>query len=196
MPIATRGVAPDFCRPPVSSRRCTSVRSSKSAKVRRRESHSGHSHPTNTESVSSRWASSLSHQSAEPDGGDRPAVPTSIPSSARPRLHPRMAGSIARLAIVTRAAPARINIDAHHHMTLRRYRQPDQRHRRHHRNSGQHVYREGGCANVPARQIIRRCFVDCRCGFGLFDQHRHLATWSSLEIRNLPSSCTIVTRRR
>ena len=50
-------------------------------------------------------------------------------------------------------------------------------------SAGQHVDSERRRANVPARQLIRRCFFDCRCGFGLFDQHRHLATWSSLEIR-------------
>ena len=51
------------------SPRRTSVRSSKSAKVRRRGSHSGHSQPTNTEMVSSRWATSLAQQSPHSGGG-------------------------------------------------------------------------------------------------------------------------------
>ena len=76
----------------------TSVRSNRSANVRWRESHSGHSHPMNRAAVSSRWARSRSSSRAKPTGAPSPCRTTLMPNSARPRLHPVTAGSSHRLA--------------------------------------------------------------------------------------------------
>ena len=173
----------------------TSVCSSKSANVRRRGSHSGHSHPTNTEMLSSRCANSL--DSSRPTPTDVPSGrTTAIPNRARPKLQPMIAGSTDPVGHGQQDALARTKTHIHHHVLRSGTADQTSRHRRHHSNTGQHVDSECCCANMPGRQVIRRCFFNYRCGLGLFDQHRHLATWSSLEIRYLPSSGTIVTRKR
>ena len=83
----------EYCARAARLRR-TSVRSNRSANVRRRESHSGHSHPMNSAAVSSRCANVASQQ--PPDAGRRTVAPSHDPdtrTTARPRLQPVMAGS-------------------------------------------------------------------------------------------------------
>ncbi|WP_238602265.1 RDD family protein, partial [Mycobacterium avium] len=68
------------------SRRRTSVPASMSANVRRRESHSGQSHPT-TDAVSSRRASARSSTRHAPGAAPVPGV-TGMPGRPRPPPHP------------------------------------------------------------------------------------------------------------
>ena len=128
------------------STRRTSVRSNMSAKVRRRESHSGHSHPTITDAVSRRCARSLSSSPHAPMAAPSRRT-TAIPQSARPRLQPRTVGSNSRLTNISQDGQPD---DGNTHPppgTARRHRQRDQCHRRNH----------GDCpaststANAPAR---------------------------------------------
>ena len=143
----------------------------------------------------SRWASSRDISRPTPTAAPSGRT-TSSPSNARPRLQPRIAGSIARLTIVTRAAPTRTDIDTHHHKL-----------RDGAANQTSAVVATtatpGNTSTAKAAARIGQPANSFGAGswtagaaVGLLDQHRHLATWSSLEIRYLPSSFTIVTRKR
>src|SRR5882757_10279797 len=90
-----------------------SVRSRRSAKVRFRESHNGHSHPTHRLAVSKRWATSRSSSRAMPAGApDR--VTTRMPSNARPRLQPVRTGSNHLLTTVAMKVNTTTTTYTHH----------------------------------------------------------------------------------
>ena len=111
-------------------------------------------------------------------------------------LQPMSGGNTTRLAMVSSAAPTRIDTETHHQMLRGGTANQTNAIVATTATPGSTSRARRRCTNMPGRQVIRRCFFDYRCGFGLFDQQRHLATWSSLEIRYWPSSDTIVTRKR
>ena len=180
------------------STRRTSVRSSMSAKVRRRESHSGHSHPTNTEwcraggpgpaaaAATARWSS-------------RRDAPPQSRQSARPKLQPVTVGSTQpvdqhqqdgypaeprRTPTTTRcaAAPSKTTNAIVAATAI-------------HREGRRQRVRRREDARAPSHPAVTSWTTAVRSRV-LFDHHRHFVTWSSLEIRYWPSSGAIFTRRR
>ncbi|CKS63620.1 Uncharacterised protein [Mycobacterium tuberculosis] len=88
------------------------MRNNRSAKVRRRESHSGHSQPTNSERVSTKCAKSRTSNRHGPMAEPSRRT-TRMPVRARPRLHPVIVGNNNRLTARRRMVnPSR---QAHNH---------------------------------------------------------------------------------
>ena len=125
------------------------MRSSRSANVRRRESHSGHSHPTNSAAVSKTCARSRARSRPKPAG--RPSRrTTAMPNNARPRLHPVRSGASERFSAISRTIRPAATVDAHHSQLWNGAVNHATR-TRHHRQAEQHIDRKRPGPRPPGR---------------------------------------------